>query len=504
MTTYRRAVVVPPRATTVQNLYAAVRGPVSELIPSRPTEQQRLRLRILALSAKAATLAALMEGLNEVRDLETYKKDPAKHARFKDAGEQIEKILDEIEGMRDPLAFLDAPSYAAALAVAHNAAGRAAHLRCQYSEAIVHFQQASHRMPNMPDPYVNLAAALLQAQASASPDWQSRAEAALLRAIGLNGSVGKAHYYLGRLALIKPDPDKALEHFEKADDHPWMLYLYARLLVMHKKPPEPKRALEKLEQSIDMLPRPDKRYRLFVELVVERLKARLPPDEHLERRAAALAHELAESGITPELRAGGAYLLDVLKELGVAAPPPSASTQPDPAADPEQARRPPPDYDAAEWIVPARWGGGAGRPGPAGEVRGASGSSAAVPAAERTASIATAEGSLVEELFRAVDAGELHRLREVCHPGVVYERPGYETLSGIDSLVRFYRHETVIASGTHRLTAVVVNDAFGACWGHFVGRHRDGSDVDVEFADTYEIEEGKIRRWKSFFHCPVI
>ena len=51
---------------------------------------------------------------------------------------------------------------------------------------------------------------------------------------------------------------------------------------------------------------------------------------------------------------------------------------------------------------------------------------------------------------------------------------------------------------------MLVDDAFGACWGRFVGKHRDGSDIDVEFADTYEIEDGKIRRRKSFFYVPAV
>jgi ketosteroid isomerase-like protein len=118
--------------------------------------------------------------------------------------------------------------------------------------------------------------------------------------------------------------------------------------------------------------------------------------------------------------------------------------------------------------------------------------------------MSTATNTLVHDLFRAIDSREFERLREICHPEVTYERPGYEAFSGIDRLLKFYREERVIASGDHLLTAVLVDDAFGACWGRFVGRHRDGSDLDVEFADTYEIEDGRIRRRKSFFYRPAV
>lgn len=117
---------------------------------------------------------------------------------------------------------------------------------------------------------------------------------------------------------------------------------------------------------------------------------------------------------------------------------------------------------------------------------------------------AGAPHTLVHDLFQAIDSREFDRLRDLCHPEVTYERPGYEPFVGIERLLKFYREERVIASGDHHLTAVVVDDVHGACWGRFQGAHRDGSGIDVEFADTYEIENGKVRRRKSFFFQPAV
>jgi len=118
--------------------------------------------------------------------------------------------------------------------------------------------------------------------------------------------------------------------------------------------------------------------------------------------------------------------------------------------------------------------------------------------------MSTVANTLVHDLFRVIDARDFEGLRDVCHPEIVYERPGYEAFVGIDRLLKFYREERVIASGGHHLTAVLVDESFGACWGRFLGEHRDGSALDVEFADTYEIEDGKIRRRKSFFYRPAV
>ncbi|HEX2093124.1 MAG TPA: nuclear transport factor 2 family protein [Longimicrobiaceae bacterium] len=116
----------------------------------------------------------------------------------------------------------------------------------------------------------------------------------------------------------------------------------------------------------------------------------------------------------------------------------------------------------------------------------------------------TTPTTVVHDLFRAIDARQFSRLRELCHPEIVYERPGYEPFEGIDRLLRFYEEERVIASGSHDLTAVVIDASHAACWGRFQGMHRNGSEIDVEFSDTYEIEDGKIRRRKSFFYRPAV
>jgi hypothetical protein len=62
----------------------------------------------------------------------------------------------------------------------------------------------------------------------------------------------------------------------------------------------------------------------------------------------------------------------------------------------------------------------------------------------------------------------------------------------------------VIAEGTHQLASVVVEGDRAACWGRFVGRHRDGADIDVSFADFYELRNGRIRARRSFFYQPAV
>jgi len=118
--------------------------------------------------------------------------------------------------------------------------------------------------------------------------------------------------------------------------------------------------------------------------------------------------------------------------------------------------------------------------------------------------MSTQATTLVHDLFRIIDGREFDRLPEVCHEDVVYERPGYEPIRGIDELIHFYREVRIIARGEHHLTAVLLDEGHAACWGRFEGVHRNGTDLGVDFADTYVLEDGRIRHRKTFFFKPAV
>lgn len=113
--------------------------------------------------------------------------------------------------------------------------------------------------------------------------------------------------------------------------------------------------------------------------------------------------------------------------------------------------------------------------------------------------------NFVVELFRKIDARDWEALPSSFADDVVYERPGYPPLVGREAVMRFYRHERVIADGEHQLERVVLDDGGGACWGRLVGVHRDGSPLDERFADVYTLDEqGRIKTRRSYFFRPAI
>jgi uncharacterized protein len=112
--------------------------------------------------------------------------------------------------------------------------------------------------------------------------------------------------------------------------------------------------------------------------------------------------------------------------------------------------------------------------------------------------------SIVKRLFDYVDSRDWEGLSDAFCDDVVYERPGYAPLVGLDRVKHFYREERVIASGRHELEHVVVDDTSGACWGCFIGIHKNGADLAERFADVYTFERGKIKTRKSYFFRPAI
>ncbi len=111
---------------------------------------------------------------------------------------------------------------------------------------------------------------------------------------------------------------------------------------------------------------------------------------------------------------------------------------------------------------------------------------------------------VIMALFRAIDAREWTSLAEVVHTDVTYERPGYDRISGLDDLLRFYRETRIIESGTHYIEHIVADDRCGASWGKIVGTTKDGADVNEAFSDVYEFEDGKIRTRRSYFYRPCV
>ena len=113
-------------------------------------------------------------------------------------------------------------------------------------------------------------------------------------------------------------------------------------------------------------------------------------------------------------------------------------------------------------------------------------------------------GDVIRRLFAIVDARQWDDLVHVFHPDVVYERPGYDPLTGFAAIDDFYRNRRVIARGSHMVEGIAVEGSNGAAWGRFVGAKRDDTPVDERWADVYTFADNKIRTRRSHFFRPAV
>lgn len=110
----------------------------------------------------------------------------------------------------------------------------------------------------------------------------------------------------------------------------------------------------------------------------------------------------------------------------------------------------------------------------------------------------------VREYYRAVDANDVDGLLGLFSDDCVYERPGYAPLVGKPALAAFYATDRVIESGRHELTNVVAQQDSVAVEGRFVGQLKNGTAVEVRFADFFRTSgDVFVSRQTYFFEASV-
>lgn len=111
---------------------------------------------------------------------------------------------------------------------------------------------------------------------------------------------------------------------------------------------------------------------------------------------------------------------------------------------------------------------------------------------------------VVRAMFTAIDGCRFDALRQVMHPDAVYERPGYQAFSGIGEIVDFYENTRVIRDGRHSILEFVAGTDSAMACGHFLGRKKDDTEVDIHYAEIYRFKDNKIAYRRSYFYTPAV
>jgi hypothetical protein len=114
------------------------------------------------------------------------------------------------------------------------------------------------------------------------------------------------------------------------------------------------------------------------------------------------------------------------------------------------------------------------------------------------------EDERLRTMFATIDAMRWESLSGFFHADIVYERPGFRALRGIDRLLHFYRAERKILRTMHRVENTAIQGRFGAAWGRVTCTLPDGSDVELGFADVYHLDDQLIIFRRTHFFVPAV
>ncbi len=103
------------------------------------------------------------------------------------------------------------------------------------------------------------------------------------------------------------------------------------------------------------------------------------------------------------------------------------------------------------------------------------------------------------DYYKAVDAKDLKTLFSIFDENIVYKRPGYETINGMDEFKKFYEEHRIIQSGQHKINRIIIDGNSAVVQGSFSGTLKDGRSIKTEFVDVMDFLNDKIIKRHTYF-----
>ena len=111
----------------------------------------------------------------------------------------------------------------------------------------------------------------------------------------------------------------------------------------------------------------------------------------------------------------------------------------------------------------------------------------------------------VQGYYDALDADDLEAVLEFFSGDVLYRRPGYDRMVGIDAVRRYYEESRLIAPGRHVLRTLVVEGHNVAAHGEWEGELKEGGRRTVGFAAFFVFDgNGRACEHTTYFFVPAV
>ncbi len=111
----------------------------------------------------------------------------------------------------------------------------------------------------------------------------------------------------------------------------------------------------------------------------------------------------------------------------------------------------------------------------------------------------------VQRYYDSLDADDLESVLDCFSGEVLYRRPGYEPIVGMDQLRAYYAGGRKLAPGRHLVRDVVVEGQRAAAHGMYEGETKDGARTAVGFAAFFAFDgHGRVAEHTTYFFTPAV
>ncbi|WP_226346555.1 nuclear transport factor 2 family protein [Agilicoccus flavus] len=112
---------------------------------------------------------------------------------------------------------------------------------------------------------------------------------------------------------------------------------------------------------------------------------------------------------------------------------------------------------------------------------------------------------VVQGYYDALDADDIDAVLAAFSGDVLYRRPGYDRIVGLEALRRYYASDRKLAPGRHVVRSMLVDGNEVAAHGQWEGELREGGRRSVGFAAFFTIDgNGRIASHTTYFHVPAV
>lgn len=111
----------------------------------------------------------------------------------------------------------------------------------------------------------------------------------------------------------------------------------------------------------------------------------------------------------------------------------------------------------------------------------------------------------VQGYYDALDREDIDGVLDFFSGEILYRRPGYQPITGLEGLRAYYTKDRLLASGRHVVRALIVEGQAVAAHGTFEGELKSGERTTTGFAAFFTFDGGgRISEHTTYFFVPAV